>query len=389
MPPVEAPAAPVDPAAAADQSWAYSNFDDWTAAGADPSTVGTSHDDETEGAESQSVDPLAAQETSPLEAPVDWAEPVGWTTPATVSEPSTELTVGAASTMSDTGPVNESRVVFPDMGSTGGSSGLAGDWADPPSADEPTDEPVAEHDSPSDETDGTDGESADDREVYWSAEIVEGGEPDGVPHADSPMGSAFQLGVAALLSQSDGSVLGVPTSPFHRPPAADEVTDTETDAAGAVAESTEITDTVDSTDGPSAEAATTPPLAPPPSFESGRMRRTSMWQARVDQVVEENNAATDETAQADETVEDETEVEAVDTVSDELEVAEPATPVSMFDAPAPRPPPSPRMHLHPPTRRPRPTLGRFRRPPSHWTPTVRSRRSPGPRCRDATTRPSR
>jgi hypothetical protein len=158
------------------------------------------------------------------------------------------------------------------------------------------------------------------------------------------MGSAFQLGVAALLSQSDGSILGVPTSPFGRPESADptfvdpsdagstdivstevEATDVATDIPTAetgelgetVAETTNPTDWVEA---PTLEEGESPrPLAPPPVFKAGRMRRTSMWQARVDQVVEQPDSTTDQP------VDVETEVAAP--AGDE-----PATSVGMFDA---------------------------------------------------------
>jgi signal transduction histidine kinase len=307
-PPVEAPAA--------QQNWAYSNFDDWTAAGADPSTVGTT-DAESEETESQSVDPLANQETSPLEAPVDWAEPAGWAAPAIVSEPSAELVAGGASIISDPGTTHDSGVVFPDTSSTGGSGGIGGDWAAAS-----FDQPVAEHEGDAEATD--DPEGGDDREVYWSAQVVDAGEPDVVPTADSPMGSAFQLGVAALLSEGDGSVLGVPTSPFQpSAPAADPAdltTETSSDGAGEV-ESTEPTgmfggSTVEEDETPSA-------LAPPPIFETGRTRRTSMWQARTETNDTTTDGATDGPT-------GETEVEVAPTPEDE-----PVASTGMFEAAAP------------------------------------------------------
>jgi signal transduction histidine kinase len=325
-PAVREPVAPTSGAPVTEQNWAYSNFDDWTAAGADPSTVGTSTD-ETEPAEAQSVDPLATQETSPLEAPVDWAEPAGWTAPAIVSEPTSELVAGAASIVADPAPAYESSVVFPDMGSTGGSGGTSADWAEPPA-----DEPVAEHGDANETEDG-------EGEVYWSAEIVDAGEPDVVPNADSPMGSAFQLGVAALLSQNDGSILGVPTSPFQQQQqtSADDPTDlvidsTSTDTDEVVTESIESTDGVEDPNVVENDGSpSTPPLAAPPFLETGRMRRTTMWQARVEPPVEEQTSTEHETGEQT----TDASVEAASAPADEPELDEPQTATGMFGTVAP------------------------------------------------------
>jgi hypothetical protein len=228
---------------------------------------------------------------------------VGWSESVTVAEPTVESAAGATTW-------RPAPYASPLGGDAAGDTGVSGD--DPVAYDDDGFDPLTadaatldgtNDDTPIDPVGGADASVGEDEEVYWSAEVGEIGEPDDVPEHDTPMGSAFQLGVAALLGDPDGSVLGVPTSNnLSEPPsfekvtrttmwqAPDEADTTSADVPTADAVETSTTEFVESDvdDG----ATTTEPAAVEPITGETEISTPTDWMASAAAVVETTIAPT-------------------------------------------------------------------------------------------------